>query len=72
MVVGIKGVKSGEDSLASTRRTNRLWRCPSIDVNARSRDCDTNDALELYVYESSNETNWVVHPTCFLMKTSCI
>ena len=26
---------------------NGLWRCPSIDVNARSRDCDATDALEL-------------------------
>ena len=47
MVVGIKGVKGGEDSLASTRRTNELWKCSSIDINARSRDCHANDALEL-------------------------
>ena len=26
---------------------NRLWRCPSIDVNERSRDCHATDALEL-------------------------
>ena len=26
---------------------NELWRCPSIDVNARSRDCHATDALEL-------------------------
>ena len=25
----------------------RLWRCPSIDVNVRSRDCHVTDALEL-------------------------
>ena len=25
--------KKGEDSLTSTRRINRLWRCPSIDIN---------------------------------------
>ena len=24
-----------------------VWRCPSIDVNARSRDCHATDALEL-------------------------
>ena len=47
MVVDIKGAKSGEDSITSTRRTNGLWRCPSIDVNARSRDWHANDALEL-------------------------
>ena len=27
--------------------SNGLWRCPSIDVNARSRDCHATDALEL-------------------------
>ena len=26
---------------------NGLWRCPSIDVNVRSRDCHATDALEL-------------------------
>ena len=30
----------------STRLINELWRCPSIDVNARSRDCHATDALE--------------------------
>ena len=34
-------------SLTSTRIINELWRCPSIDVNARSRDCHATDALEL-------------------------
>ena len=24
-----------------------VWRCPSIDVNMRSRDCHATDALEL-------------------------
>ena len=37
----------GEDGLTSTRRINGLWRCPPIDVNARSRDCHATDALEL-------------------------
>ena len=41
----------GEDkkveSLTLTRLINRLWRCPSIDVNERSRDCHAPDALEL-------------------------
>ena len=36
-----------EESLTSTRLINELWRCPSIDVNARSRDCHATDALEL-------------------------
>ena len=36
--------KKGE-SLASTWLINGLWRCPSIDVNARSRDCHATDAL---------------------------
>ena len=39
--------KKEEDGLTSTRRVNGLWRCPSIDVNARSRDCHATDALEL-------------------------
>ena len=32
-------------SLTSMRLINGLWRCPSIDVNARSRDCHATDAL---------------------------
>ena len=39
--------KKGKESLTSTRLINGLWRCPSIDVNARSRDCHATDALEL-------------------------
>ena len=39
--------KKEEDSLTSTRRINGLWRCPPIDVDARSRDCHAMDALEL-------------------------
>ena len=35
------------ESLTSTRLINELWRCPSIDVNARSRDFHATDALEL-------------------------
>ena len=35
------------ESLTLTRLINRLWRCPSIDVNERSRDCHATDALEL-------------------------
>ena len=35
------------ESLTSTRLINGLWRCPLIDVNARSRDCHATDALEL-------------------------
>ena len=38
--------KKGE-SLILTRIINGLWRCPSIDVNMRSRDCHATDALEL-------------------------
>ena len=34
-------------SLTLTRLINRLWQCPSIDVNMRSRDCHATDALEL-------------------------
>ena len=35
------------ESLTLTRLINGLWRCPPIDVNARSRDCHAADALEL-------------------------
>ena len=39
--------KTKGESLTSTRLINGLWRCPSIDVNVRSRDCQATDALEL-------------------------
>ena len=39
--------KTKGESLTSKRLINGLWRCPSIDVNARSRDCHATDALEL-------------------------
>ena len=42
----VRRQKEGE-SLTLTRLINGLWRCPSIDVNARSRDCHATDALEL-------------------------
>ena len=35
------------ESLTFTRLINGLGRCPSIDVNARSRDSHAMDALEL-------------------------
>ena len=40
----VEETKKGE-SLTSTWLINGLWRCPSIDVNARSRDCHATDAL---------------------------
>ena len=36
-----------KESLTLTRIINGLWRCPSIDVNMRSRDFHATDALEL-------------------------
>ena len=42
----VEKTKKGE-SLTLTRLINRLWRFPSIDVNARSMDCHATDALEL-------------------------
>ena len=42
---GLCGEDKKGESLTSTRLINRLWRCPSIDVNARSRDCHATDAL---------------------------
>ena len=35
------------ESLTLMRLINGLWRCLSIDVNMRSRDCHAMDALEL-------------------------
>jgi hypothetical protein len=40
----VEKTKKGE-SLTSTQLINGLWRCPSIDVNVRSRDCHATDAL---------------------------
>ena len=40
----VEKTKKGE-SLTSMRLINGLWRCPSIDVNARSRECHATDAL---------------------------
>ena len=34
-------------SLTLMQLINGLWRCPSIDVNTRSRDFHATDALEL-------------------------
>ena len=42
----VEKTKKGE-SITSTRLINDLWRCPSIDVNARSRDFHAMNALEL-------------------------
>ena len=58
------------ESLTSTRLINELWRCPSIDVNARSRDCHATDALELRMLNKRKLVG--VHPTGLLMKTQGI
>ena len=42
----VEKTKKGE-CLTLTMIINGLWRCPSIDVNMRSRDCHATDALEL-------------------------
>ena len=39
--------KKKRESLTFTRIINGLWRCPSIDVNMRSRDFHATDALDL-------------------------
>ena len=44
---GYVGKKKKGERLTSTKLINELWRCPSIDVNMRSRDCHATDALEL-------------------------
>ena len=54
------GEDKKEESLTSTRLINGLWRCPSIDVNARSRDCHATDALRaISVWKLNKETKWV-------------
>ena len=45
MMMGLCGEDKKGESLTSTRLINGLWRCPSIDVNVRSRDCHATDAL---------------------------
>ena len=42
---GLYGEDKKGESLTSMQLINGLWRCPSIDVNARSRDCHATDAL---------------------------
>ena len=44
---GVMWRRQKRESITSTRLINGLWRCPSIAVNARSRDCHATDALEL-------------------------
>ena len=44
---GLSGEDKKGEILTLTRLINRLWRCPSIDVDVRSRDCHAMDALEL-------------------------
>jgi len=46
-MMGLCGEDKKGESLTSTRLINELWRCPSIDVNARSWDCHAMNALEL-------------------------
>ena len=61
----VEKTKEGE-SLILTRIINRLWRCPSIDVNM-SRDCHATDALELRMLNKRKLVG--VHPTRLLTKT---
>ena len=44
---GIVWRRQKRESLTLTRIIKGLWRCPSIDVNERSRDFHATDALEL-------------------------
>ena len=67
MMMGLCGEDKKGESLTSTSLINELWRCPSIDVNARSRDCHATDALELRMLNKRKLVG--VHPTCLLMKT---
>ena len=44
---GVMWRRQKGESLTSMRLINGLGRCPSIDANARSRDCHATDALEI-------------------------
>ena len=67
MMMGLCGEDKKKESIISMRIINGLWRCPSIDVNMRSRDCHATDALELRMLNKRKLVG--VHPTCLLMKT---
>ena len=46
MMIGVDIENTKKDEIiTSTRLINGLWRCPSIDVNVRSRECHATDAL---------------------------
>ena len=47
----------GGESLTLTRLINGLWRCPLIDVNARSRNFHTTDALRAISVWKLNKRN---------------
>ena len=47
MMMGVMWRRQKKESVTLTRLINELGRCPSIDVNARSRDFHATDALEL-------------------------
>ena len=61
MMVGVMWRRQKGESLTSTRLIDGLWRCPSIDVNARSRDCHATDALDLRMLNKRKLVG--VHPT---------
>ena len=46
-MMGVMWRREKGESLTSMRLINEVWRCPSADVNVRSRDCHATDALEL-------------------------
>ena len=67
MMMGIVWRRQKGESLTSTRLINELWRCPSIDVNARSRDFHATDAYKCMKAQQKKLVG--VHPTCLLTKT---
>ena len=50
-------VEKTKQSLTLARIINGLWRCLSIDVNMRSRDCHAMDALQLYMNAQQKKTS---------------
>ena len=60
MMMEVVWRRQNGESLTSTRLINGLWRCPSIDVNVRSRDFHATDALRaISVWKLKLETKWV-------------
>ena len=60
MMMGVTWRRQKGESLTSTLLVNGLWRYPSIDVNARSRDCHATEVVRaISVWKLKLKTKWV-------------